>query len=262
MISDLPGVGQNLWDQIFFGVTYEVNTPSGPQIMANPANTNRILEQYLHDAAGPYSTLSAYLAFEKVPPALRQNFTPKTVSALDWFPSDWPEVEYITTGGPGENGTATGTVSAVLVAPRSRGNVTISSANATVPPVINPGYLTDPADAQVAVAAFKRTRQAWTTVPEVRVGPEIFPGAAVSSDEEILNYIRKNATPVFHASATCAMGKKGDPNAVVDSTAKVFGVKRLRVVDTSAFPFALPGHPQASVYMLAEKIADVIKNER
>ena len=55
-------------------------------------------------------------------------------------------------------------------------------------------------------------------------------------------------------------GEAGDPMAVVDSTAKVFGVKGLRVVDISAFPFGVPTHPQGTVYMLAEKIADDIKN--
>ena len=64
-----------------------------------------------------------------------------------------------------------------------------------------------------------------------------------------------------HASATCAMGKASDPMAVVDSKARVYGVRNLRVVDASAFPFAVPGLPMATVYVLAEKIADDIKSE-
>lgn len=56
------------------------------------------------------------------------------------------------------------------------------------------------------------------------------------------------------------MGKRGDRNAVVDSSARGFGVRNLRVVDNSASPFAVPGHPQSTVYMLAEKIADLIRN--
>jgi choline dehydrogenase len=58
------------------------------------------------------------------------------------------------------------------------------------------------------------------------------------------------------------MGKAGDKNAVVDSKARVFGVKGLRVVDNSVTPFSVPGHPQSSVYMLAEKIADDILKGR
>ena len=56
------------------------------------------------------------------------------------------------------------------------------------------------------------------------------------------------------------MGKFGDGNAVVDPSGRVFGVGALRVVDNSASPFAVPGHPQSTVYMLAEKIADLIRN--
>jgi choline dehydrogenase len=54
------------------------------------------------------------------------------------------------------------------------------------------------------------------------------------------------------------MGKSSDPMAVVDSKAHVFGVMGLRVVDASAFPLLVPGHPQSTIYALAEKIADDI----
>lgn len=57
------------------------------------------------------------------------------------------------------------------------------------------------------------------------------------------------------------MGKVDDPMAVVDSKARVIGVQGLRVVDVSAFPFLTPGQPQATVYMLAEKIAAEILQE-
>jgi choline dehydrogenase len=126
------------------------------------------------------------------------------------------------------------------------------------------GWLTDPGDVEVAVAAIKSGRRAWAAdaLKPVKVGPEILPGEAVETDEEIVEYVRQSASTISHASATCAMGRAGDVNAVVDSRAKVFGVDGLRVVDISAFPFALPGHPQASVYMFAEKIADDIKNGR
>ena len=54
------------------------------------------------------------------------------------------------------------------------------------------------------------------------------------------------------------MGCKDDPMAVVDSQARVFGVNGLRIVDAAAFPFLPPGHPQSTVYALAEKISDAI----
>lgn len=133
--------------------------------------------------------------------------------------------------------------------PLSRGNVSISSADTAVQPLINPNWLTHPTDQQVAVAAYKRARQAFATpvMREVLIGPEAYPGADVQSDEEILTTIKLSFNTVYHASATNRMGKKGDPLAVVDSRARVFGVERLRVVDASAFPFLPPGHPMSTV---------------
>ena len=52
---------------------------------------------------------------------------------------------------------------------------------------------------------------------------------------------------VYHAAATCAMGRRTDRDAVVDASARVIGVKGLRVVDAGAFPFLPPGHPMGTV---------------
>lgn len=142
--------------------------------------------------------------------------------------------------------------------------MTIRSASITDSPVINLGWLTDPADGEVLVAAFKRVREAWESqaIRDIVIGPEIVPGNAVSSDEDILNFIRGSAQPIWHASSTCAMGKRSDKHAVVDSKGRVYGVQRVRVVDNSVIPFSVPGHPQSSIYMLAEKIADNIISGR
>lgn len=100
------------------------------------------------------------------------------------------------------------------------------------PPVINLGWLTDSTgvDAQVAVAAFKGIRQAWSTISNITIGAELAPGPRVQSNADILAYIRNASTTLYHAAATCAMGKRGDENAVVDSNARVSGVKGVRVV--------------------------------
>jgi len=65
---------------------------------------------------------------------------------------------------------------------------------------------------------------------------------------------------VFHAACSCKMGPSTDPMSVLDSKARVYGVSNLRVVDSSSFPTLPPGHPMSSIYALAEKIADDIKN--
>lgn len=166
----------------------------------------------------------------------------------------------------------------VLISPLARGNVTLNSADTSDLPGINPNWLGDPADQEVAIAMFKRMRQAFQSkaMEPVLIGDEYNPGPHVQSDEEILEFIKDNVMPIWHAACTCKMGTADDDMAVVDSQARVYGVERLRVVDASAFPFLPPGHPQSTVCrfssiailfdlpltvtdMLAEKIAaDII----
>lgn len=180
------------------------------------------------------------------------------------MPKDWPDFEIMTAEGypgpsPPDDGDYIGLVVA-LVNTFSRGTVSISSASALDPPVIHINFMSDPRDQEMLVAGVRRAREilADKNLEAVLVGEEVVPGNATQSDEEILSYTRNAANIFFHASTTCKMGKKGDPNAVVDSQSRVFGVERLRVIDLSAVPFLPPGHPMSTVYALAEKQAAAI----
>lgn len=140
--------------------------------------------------------------------------------------------------------------STALTNPFSRGSVTIASTDTNDHPIVDPNWLGDPRDQEIAVAAFKRARAVFTDndgTKDIVIGEEVFPGRNVSSDAQILEHIQKSAQASFHASSTCAMGKKDDPMAVLDSEARVLGVSGLRVVDASAFPVLGPGHPTATV---------------
>jgi choline dehydrogenase len=152
-------------------------------------------------------------------------------------------------GGQPTDGFSYATIFTALVAPLSRGSVTISSADGSVPPVIDPGFLTNVADQEVAVAGYKRSRAAFATdaIKPVLIGNEFYPGPNVQTDDQILATIRQDAMTVWHAACTCAMGADSDPDAVLDSHARVRGVKGLRVVDASSFPLLPPGHPQSTI---------------
>ena len=130
----------------------------------------------------------------------------------------------------------------------------------TTQPLINPNWLADPTDQALAIQAIRRQRQAWSILANLGVADpvEAYPGPNITTDAQILNFIRNSMTTVYHASATCKMGTNNTKMAVVDSQARVFGVTGLRVVDASSFPFLVPGHPQSTVYGFAEKIADEI----
>lgn len=137
----------------------------------------------------------------------------------------------------------------ILVAPTSRGNVTIRSADTADMPVINPNWLETDTDQKVAVAAYKRARDVFRTqaMAPVIIGQEYFPGSEHETDSEILEIIQNTMMTIYHASCTCKMGIGSDRMAVIDSRARVFGVTGLRVVDASAFPILPPGHPQSTV---------------
>jgi choline dehydrogenase len=261
VISDLRGVGKNLQDPISINVGHFVNTPNGQSYIANPATEPEALRQYQEEAAGPYSSAAGYISYERLPDELRNTLSAETLEKLDNFLPDGPDAQYIVGTFLRANGSAMGSISATITRTFSRGSVTITSGDYTSPPSIDLGWFTDPADAEVLIAGIKRLRQAWSSAPalSIRLGAEVTPGDAVQTDEQILNYIKNSANMIWHASSTCSMGKRGDVNAVVDSKARVFGVEGLRVVDMSVVPFALPGHSQANMYMLAEKIADSIK---
>lgn len=136
-----------------------------------------------------------------------------------------------------------------LTAPTSRGSVSINSSSMADPPVIDPAWLKTQSDQELMVAGFKRTRQyfANTSISNITIGPEVFPGPSVKTDAQILKAIQDYTTTLDHVSCTCQMGNSTNPMAVIDNHAKVFGVSGLRVVDISSFPLLPPGQPQVSL---------------
>ncbi|CAG9956736.1 unnamed protein product [Clonostachys rosea f. rosea IK726] len=274
VIADLQGVGQNMEDHITFGITNGVNAVTASS-MGDPAFAAEQVRLYNEETAGLLTSPgSDLLAWEKLPNSTRGSLSERTRSILDEYPKDWPDVEYIAFSTYlGSNwlpsvadpmdGTAYAALAVVLCKPRSKGTVNITSPDALVAPQIDPAFLTDEADIEVAVAGFKRGRQFWAAnaLKGFKVGEEKYPGFDVKSNADIEASIRRSFTTIYHPASTCAMGKPDDPKAVVDSQARVYGVKGLRVVDASAFPMLPPGHPQSTVYALAEKIAcDISRN--
>ena len=271
IVKSLPGVGRNLWDHVYWATAYPVNVITNSASFNSPAAAAAAVETYQTKKTGPLTIGGVeVVGWEKLPQQYRSQLSPAAKLALDYtFPADWPDLEFLPISGVAgyqrnfatedpADGYNYATMSTALVSPLSRGNVTINSTSMSDPPLINPNYLSHPADIEMAIAAFKRQRQFWANVSEITVGPEKIPGMSVQTDAEILEFIKEALAPVWHAAATCKMGPRSDCMAVVGSDMKVHGVKRLRVVDASSFPFLPPGHPQATIYALAEKLASEI----
>jgi choline dehydrogenase len=140
----------------------------------------------------------------------------------------------------------------------SRGRVRLTSRDPRVHPSILFNYMETDQDWREFRDAIRITREivAQPALDPYR-GPEISPGAAAQTDQDLDAFVRAHAETAFHPSCTCKMGE--DAMAVVDGQGRVHGVDALRVVDASIMPLIITGNLNAPTIMMAEKIADWIR---
>jgi choline dehydrogenase len=149
------------------------------------------------------------------------------------------------------------TASVCQLRPESRGTLRIRSADPAQPPEIRINYLATETDRRAFIDGLRILRgilaepalKSYTT-------EEVYPGAKVVSDEDILAFCRQTGSTVYHPTSTCRMGN--DPLAVVDQRLKVRGIEGLRVIDASVMPDLMSGNTNAPTIMIAEKASDMI----
>jgi choline dehydrogenase len=152
-------------------------------------------------------------------------------------------------------------VGVVGLHPRSRGSVSLRSANPTDTPRIVFNALSEAADMETLRRGIREARRIYRTPPQGELtGEELTPGKGVSSDADLDAFIRQRAQLTQHPVGTCSMGK--GPDAVVDSQARVYGVEGLRVVDASIMPTVPGGNTNAAVIMAGEKVSDMIRGRQ
>ena len=145
--------------------------------------------------------------------------------------------------------------------PKSRGAVRLASPDPLAAPLIDPNFLGRREDVETLVAGFKLTRRLMEA-PSLRAQwtKELF-SAGVNSDDEIRAFLRRRVDTVYHPVGSCAMGP--DPaKAVVDARLRVHGIEALRVVDASIMPEIIAGNTNAPTIMIAEKAAEMIREDR
>ena len=146
-----------------------------------------------------------------------------------------------------------------LLRPESRGRIALVSDDPTAKPKIEANYLSAETDRRVMRAGVKKMREIFAQDAfRPHRGPELAPGPAVKTDEEIDAYIAASASTVFHPVGTCRMGV--DDQSVVDEELRVRGVEGLRVVDASIMPRLVSSNTHAPTVMIAERAADFILN--
>ena len=147
--------------------------------------------------------------------------------------------------------------------PRSRGSVTLRSADPEDPPAIDPNYCSDPEgyDMNVSVEGIKWGRRLLQSKAMSRlVIEERLPGPGVCGDDHIRDYVRGWAKTGHHPVGTCSMGS--DEMAVVDTQLRVRGLQGLRVIDASVMPRLIGANTQAATYMIGERGAAIMRAGR
>jgi choline dehydrogenase len=149
------------------------------------------------------------------------------------------------------------TASVCQLRPESRGSLKIRSADPSAPPEIRINYLATETDRAAFIDGMQILRKI-LAAPALKAYcvDEVYPGADVASDEDVLDFCRKTGSTVYHPTSTCRMGN--DPMAVVDQRLRVRGIEGLRVVDASVMPDLMSGNTNAPTIMIAEKASDMI----
>jgi choline dehydrogenase len=149
------------------------------------------------------------------------------------------------------------TIFSTLIYPRSRGTLRLASADPAAAPVIDMGYLTDPADTEVLLDGMELIREAMGSARVAAdVTVELSPGRVHAGRAALAKEVPNRATSVYHAVGTCRMG--ADEGAVVDPALRVLGVEGLRVVDASVMPSITGGNTNAPAMMIGEHAASLM----
>ncbi|TFY53255.1 hypothetical protein EVJ58_g9550 [Rhodofomes roseus] len=282
VVRDLPTVGRNLKDHLTTGpVRFRTKADITWDRYNQPLHGAIAFLRWLFAGSGPLSALGTSTAafVRSDDPKLSRYWEESTKTTvrdatsgpsapdmeLFWFPLLFGMEDGVVVPTSGSYGV---TMAASLLRPESTGQIILASRSIWDKPVIDPRYLESENDINVAVRATRllcRMARAeplnslldWTTTEDTDY---FWPGNTDPSEvnDALKQWIRDNANPIFHPVASARMGK--DPQtSVVDPELRVHGIAGLRVVDASAFPAQVSGHPCAVVVAMAEKAAELIK---
>jgi choline dehydrogenase len=246
----LPGVGENLQDHLQVRLVFKTSCSTLNDEVRHPLKKLMIGVQYVFTCTGPLTLAASQVCV----------FT-KSREGLDR-----PDIQFhmqpLSADKPAEGAHpfSAFTSSVCQLRPHSRGNIKITSADPFVYPAIQPNYLSAKEDCKVVVDAIRVARNIAQAKPLADVIKEEYvPGTQYQSDDELLIAARRFSQTIYHPVGTCKMGQ--DAMAVVDSRLRVHGLTGLRVVDASVMPTIVSGNTNAPTIMIAEKAADMIKED-
>jgi choline dehydrogenase len=255
-VLDRPAVGENLQDHIMTRLCFSTSSKDTINYMLTKswrlmteAVKYAILRRGLFTDATLKATLYASSLGHENNPDLRIQIS--LASATNRIPESLRE---------GMDPGSAFQIGVYGIYPQSRGDTHIQSTDPEVSPSVQPGYLRNPLDVTTLLAGMRIARRlSQSQALSALIDHEIRPGAPVQSDEALVEYARSTGQTCWHPAGTCRMGN--DPDAVVDAGCRVHGLERLRVVDASIFPFLTSSNTNIPTIMVAEKIADQLKQQ-
>jgi choline dehydrogenase-like flavoprotein len=241
---DLPGVGKNLQDHPFLPVNFEVRDS---ETLWGADRPGQLAEWVLRRSGKLTSTVAEVCAFVRTRPGLPAADIQYHMGAA-----------YYEQHGAMEYDAHACTIAPVLVSPRSRGEVTLRSADPQAKPRILTNSLTEPEDVNSMIAGLKLALQIAASSPlSDKIVKELTLGSAAESDAELEQALREHVELIYHPVGTCRMGTGED--AVLDPELRLRGLEGLRVIDASVFPVITGGNTHAPTIMVAERAADLIR---
>jgi choline dehydrogenase len=249
VVHHLPGVGQSLQDHYSAAIKLRCKLPItvNDVMLSNARKLKAGLEYYMFHR-GPLSMISSPAAlFARTRPELA---SPDIKCSISPFSAERPQ--------DGLHRFSGFTTIAYQLRPESRGEIKLKSPDPFDAPAVYPNYLAAETDQRTIVAGLKLCRQILANRHmQPFIEAEFQPGAAVESDDELLDYARRRGGTVYHPTSTCKMGN--DPMAVVDAELRVHGLEGLRIVDASIMPTVVSGNTNAAAIMIGEKAADMVR---
>jgi choline dehydrogenase len=250
--ADLPGVGANLSEHVRAGLQFATREPVSFLRELRVDRAAWSLARWWLFGTGVFATqISSCNVVIRTQPGLAQPdvqimCNPVRMDAKIWWPL------------PGRRQSHLITADAVVLHPKSRGRVTLRSADPAAKPRIAFECLSHPDDLATLRRGLRAARHIYATPPQADlVASEVVPGADVAGDADLDAYIRATASVTQHPVGTCSMA--AGPGRVVDARLRVQGVDGLRVVDASIMPTVPGGNTYGAVLMIAERAADLIR---
>ncbi|KXO74304.1 choline dehydrogenase [Brucella anthropi] len=249
VVADRPGVGQNLQDHLEVYIQQECTQPITLYSKLNLFSKAKIGAEWLFFKTGDGAT----------------NHFESAAFVRSKAGVEYPDIQYhflpVAIRYDGKAAAQSHGFQAHVgpMRSKSRGSVTLRSANPREKPVIKFNYMSHEDDWADFRHCVRLTREIFGQAAfNPYRGAEIQPGAHVQSDDEIDNFIKEHVESAFHPCGTCKMGAVDDPMAVVDAECRVIGVEGLRVADSSIFPRITNGNLNGPSIMVGEKASDHI----